>query len=113
FNVEIDYYKRSVEFIVASVRDAHFYFFSDDIDWCIENLLIDHPHTFVRRSQPVARYTAEDFRLMTMCRHFIIANSTFSWWAAWLGASDDKIVLAPRNWYRYEQTASKEIAPAG
>jgi Glycosyl transferase family 11 len=111
-NLDIAYYKRAVKFIAGAVQDPHFYFFSDDIDWCEENLPLDYPHTFIRRDQPATAYTAEDFRLMTMCRYFIIANSSFSWWAAWLGAHHDKIVVAPKDWFRHDASASKEIVPA-
>jgi Glycosyl transferase family 11 len=106
-----NYYKNAMEFIAKEVRDPYFYVFSDDIAWCIENLPLDYPHTFVRRDQLTTKYTEEDFRLMTMCQHFIIANSSFSWWAAWLGSSDDKIVVAPTKWFRDDPAASKEITP--
>lgn len=106
-----DYYKRAVKYIASVVRNPHFYIFSDDIDWCVENLSLDYPHTYIRHNRPELKSTAEDFRRMTMCQHFIIANSSFSWWAAWLGSSDGKIVVAPTDWIRNDHIASKNMAP--
>ncbi len=111
-NVGIDYYKKAIELIAAAVRNPHFYVFSDDINWCVENLSLDYPHTFVSRDQPAAKYTAQDLRLMTICRHFIMANSSFSWWAAWIGSNDDNIVIAPMNWFRDDHVASENITPS-
>jgi hypothetical protein len=111
--VGIDYYKMAVNFISTAVRNPHFYLFSDDISWCMDNLSLDYPCTFIRRNRPAEECTAEDFRLMTLCRHFIIANSSFSWWAAWLGSSGNKIVIAPATWFRDDREASEKIAPSG
>lgn len=95
----MDYYKNAI----ARVREqfgehAFFYIFSEDTAWCREQFArIGIPHEVVPSNldnQPFA-----DFQLMTRCRHFIIANSTFSWWGAWLGTAPDKQVWAPARWY--------------
>ncbi|MES2893445.1 MAG: alpha-1,2-fucosyltransferase [Bacteroidota bacterium] len=91
----VDYYKNAIDGLQASVgHEPHFFIFSDDIDWCKNNLQITFPHTYVS--------TGEDFYdlyLMSICKHHIIANSSFSWWGAWLSASPDKQVIAPAKWF--------------
>jgi hypothetical protein len=91
----LEYYISAVELVLRSVPDAHFFVFSDDIGWCRANLSIGGQTTFVdhNRNQP-----ADDLRLMALCRHHIIANSTFSWWGAWLATAEDPIVIAPKQW---------------
>src|SRR5262249_39041231 len=109
--IGMDYYRRAAELISERVLNPHFFVFSDDIQWCARTLDIRYPHTFVVQDQPSERWTAADFRLMTLCKHFVIANSTFSWWAAWLGSHQDKIVVAPSEWIHNDTEGSKAITP--
>ena len=90
-----DYYRRASAHIKERNLDAHLFVFSNDIDWCQRELSFDLPVTFVDGGfePPV------DFHLMSCCRHFVIANSTFSWWAAWLGDAPDKIVVEPESFF--------------
>jgi hypothetical protein len=113
--VGADYYGRAIALLAHRLRAPHFFVFSDDMDWCRRNLHLDHPHTFVDPGGRPDPRGQEDLRLMTLCQHFIIANSTFSWWAAWLGASQGKIVVAPRRWYRDDADGlqSRDIVPPG
>lgn len=97
---EKDYYRAAVYKAKEIVGDkAHFYFFSNDIDWCLKNLsdLIDslHFHT-VDCNKGANSY--KDMVLMSGCRVNIIANSSFSWWGAYLNQRDDKQVIAPKVW---------------
>jgi hypothetical protein len=111
--VGTSYYERAIMLLKAKVPHCHFYVFSDDIDWCKSNLMIDAPHTFVEYRQPEGDLTEADFQLMTTCRHFITANSTYSWWAAWLAAHrDSAIVTAPVRWFKENQDESKDIVPS-
>ncbi len=73
------------------------YFFSDDPEWARENLDLGHPTRFMDHNGPDQAH--EDIRLMAACEHHIIANSSFSWWGAWLNPRHDKIVVAPRRWF--------------
>lgn len=93
----VDYYKKAIDYICKRVENPHFYIFSDDIDWCIQNLQFDqHQQTFISFNYPDKNY--EDMRLMSHCKHNIIANSSFSWWGAWLNANPVKLIVAPQKW---------------
>ena len=93
----LDYYHRSIDYIMSKVEKPHFYIFSDDPNWSQQHITIDAPTTYVRNNPSDRNY--EDLRLMTYCRHFIIANSSFSWWGAWLSSNRQKIVVAPAQWF--------------
>jgi len=91
------YYRAAIEAMRALVRDPRFFVFSDDPSAITREKLIDEPHTLVDvRPRPLAHV---EMRLMARCKHFIIANSSFSWWGAWLNPSPGKIVVAPRSWF--------------
>ena len=102
------YLKKAMNKISEKVRSPVFYFFSDDIRWCRENIKVDAPHHFIDDdySDPFSNYY---FQLMCSCRHFIIANSTFSWWAAWLAPYAGKTVIAPKMWYQKEEMNTPDI----
>ena len=87
----IDYYINSVNIIG---KDKHFLIFSDDIKWCKENFEFIKNKTFISENLDY-----QDLYLMSMCNNNIIANSTFSWWGAWLNNNLTKIVITPKNWF--------------
>ncbi len=93
----LDYYRAAIELIAERVQQPNFYIFSDDIAWVKDNLKIDFPHQFVDHNSGSESYN--DMHLMSLCQHHVIANSSFSWWGAWLNASPDKIVIAPKKWF--------------
>ena len=93
--LSLEYYRSAAELIQRRVPDAHFFVFSDDIDWCRANLALGGRTTFVDHDQ---NRPADDLRLMTLCRHHIMANSTFSWWGAWLCENPDTVVVGPQRW---------------
>jgi hypothetical protein len=110
--VGLDYYDRAVEYINERVQNAHFYVFSDEIEWCAANLDLKYPHTFVTNAGEAPTVAAQALYLMTRCHHFIIANSTFSWWGAWLGTNRDKIVVTPQKWFSDPQMGdSRDFIP--
>jgi hypothetical protein len=92
--IDASYFQKAVEVVARQVRDPHFYVFADYPDWAREHVHTSYPVEFVTHNGAEKDY--EDFWLMTQCRHFIIANSTFSWWAAWLSQNPRKIVVAPK-----------------
>lgn len=96
----LSYYENAMEYMTEKFPTAHFFVFSDDITWAEENLPKKYPLNFVSQeniSNP------EDLTLMSFCKHAIIANSTFSWWGAWLNGNPNKIVIAPKKWHVKEE----------
>lgn len=93
----LDYYRASIRYIAERIERPHFYIFSDDIAWVENNLKIEFPCQYVGHNQGAESYN--DMRLMSLCQHHIIANSSFSWWGAWLNPRVNKIVVAPERWF--------------
>jgi hypothetical protein len=95
--ISLDYYEKAIEFFGSTVENPFFYVFSDDIEWAKAHLKINFPVLFVDINDDKTDF--EDLRLMSSCKHNIIANSTFSWWAAYLNRNNDKVVIAPDKWF--------------
>jgi len=93
----IAYYQKASALITGKIKDPVFYIFSDDLAWAEQHLKLDYKMRLVDINDDETAY--EDLRLMANCKHHIIANSTFSWWGAWLNANTDKIVIAPAQWF--------------
>ena len=106
----IDYYHKGLKYISEKVDNLNIFVFSDDILWCKSNLNFRYPTTFLDHE-----FAGEKFgvylKLMTECNHFVIPNSTFGWWAAWLNESQDKIVVAPKNWFANNEINTKDLIP--
>jgi len=99
------YYLKAVEAIAARVARPVFFCFADDPSWLAARWPRRWPLTVVHHAEP--RGELLDLRLMSRCRHFVIANSTFGWWGAWLGARTGKLVIAPRSkGLQYEVTSA-------
>lgn len=93
----LDYYQMAVERVGRQIANPHFFIFSDDPAWTRANLRLTHPTTWVTVNRPECGFY--DMQLMSQCRHHIIANSTFSWWGAWLNPAPNKLVIAPQRWF--------------
>lgn len=104
-----EYYPAAVATMVEKTGAERFYVFSDDPQWVIEHLRLPVPYTVVDHNRGAASY--RDMQLMSACRHHIIANSTFSWWGAWLNPRPDKIVIAPRRWFNVVQDTRDLYCP--
>ncbi|MDQ6814473.1 MAG: alpha-1,2-fucosyltransferase [Bacteroidota bacterium] len=107
--IPIDFYQKAIQEIARATTSVHLYVFSDDIEWARKNFKTTFPVTFV--SSEVTQTAVEDFYLMSICKHNIIANSTFSWWAAFLNSNPDKIVVAPKKWYDKTMYDYKDVYP--
>lgn len=94
----IEYFLRGMDIIASKIPDAKFYIFSNDIEWLRRNVNFKYPVVFEKGGDPVW----EKLRLMYLCKHFVISNSTFSWWAQYLCCNKDKIVVAPDRWFNSE-----------
>jgi hypothetical protein len=103
-----DYYQRAIEKISRQTKDASFWIFSDDPEWATENIITDHPSYYVS-DHHFNNY--EDLYLMSCCVHHIIANSSFSWWGAYLGSHPGKIVIAPKNWFKKADIRTTDLLP--
>ena len=106
---DLKYYQLAIEIIAQRVTDPYFFVFSDDIEWTKEHLVIDYPSQYVDQNNGDKSY--EDLRLMSTCKHNIIANSSFSWWGAWLNSYPDKIVVAPEKWFNNSENNTKDLLP--
>ena len=104
----VNYYNKAIKTILDSIKDPVFYVFSDDPVWVKQNLKSEYKMVFVDHNMDTPH---EDIRLMQYCKHNIIANSTFSWWAAWLNNNPDKIVVAPDKWYKKVDLENPDITP--
>ncbi len=106
---DITYYQRAIQAISQQISHPHFFIFSDDPGWTQANIRTKFPCTYV--SHNTGRRNFEDLRLMSRCKHFIIANSTFSWWGAWLSAHTGKQVIAPRQWLTSNTESTRDLVP--
>lgn len=109
-SLSLSYYMSAVQYIKTKQESPSFYVFSDDLEWCKKNLPLDGNVVYVSTFGDPDGFI-DEFRLMSMCRHHIIANSTFSWWSAWLGEYQDKIVIAPKLWFRSGGRDTSDILP--
>ncbi len=98
-----DYYLRAIEYIRKIEPNSKLIFFSDDLEWVKDNF--DIPNAIYCSKNLFEHYEDwYDMYLMSKCRHNIIANSSFSWWGAWLNQNKEKIIVAPSKWIRYAKT---------
>ena len=105
-----DYYDRAIDFLKQLLPwETTYYFFSDEIDAVEREYKPPVPHVFVKCFDQANYY--DKIRLMQLCDHNIIANSTFSWWAAWLNPHADKIVIAPKQWFSEMEHPDEDMCP--
>ncbi|MGC1272198.1 MAG: alpha-1,2-fucosyltransferase [Planctomycetaceae bacterium] len=102
-----DYYDRAAEIVCGRVASPRFFVFSDDPAAARRELRLPGPTEFVEEN--VGRRDWDDLRLMSSCRHHIIANSSFSWWGAWLAKHDGQAVVAPKQWFSQAQMSGHRL----
>ena len=107
---DVEYYKKAVMEILKINKQVHFFIFSDDIHWVKNNLdFINHKTLIVLESDIPDN---EEMYLMSQCKYNIIANSSFSWWGAWLNQNSDKKVIAPKKWFKSSTLNTNDLIPA-
>lgn len=108
-NCNLEYYQRAVQIMKDRLEDPHFFLFSDDPQWVSNNLKLDASSTLVAHHTPVS--AVSDLCLMAACKHHIIANSTFSWWGAWLNPAHHKLVIRPAVWMETQPNMNSTVCP--
>jgi hypothetical protein len=107
--LHLDYYRDAIEMLVKHLGERfQIVVFSDDIEWARQKLICSQPLYFIPGSTVTPH---EDLHMMASCDHHIIANSSFSWWGAWLNPSASKIVIAPKRWFIAPQFRNRDICP--
>ena len=107
---DLGYYNKAVQFFINKYgSNFEIFAFSDDPSWVQKNLELPVKINFISNNSSNNSY--EDLRLMTCCKHNIIANSSFSWWGAWLNKNPKKCVIAPKQWFADIKIANKDITP--
>jgi len=101
------YYQQAIEVLAHQFKDLHFFVFSDDPAWVQAHIKLSYPVSYIDNSQNAL----EDFELLRACKHNVIANSTFSWWAAWLNTYPQKQVIAPKLWIKTDTNATRDLIP--
>ena len=103
--IGMNYYRQAISYFRNKYKNSTLYIFSDDMEWCKENFNEFKECVFIDREISDSPYI--DFELMRCCKHFIIANSTFSWWASWLSEEKEKEMTAPELWFKNEHDQKK------
>lgn len=103
------YYQQAAQYMLERLPDARFYIFTNDPEWVRNNLPPGIPCEILSGALSHTQY--EDLFLMSRCRHQVIANSSFSWWAAWLNTFENKHVVAPQRWFATSEVEAKDLVP--
>lgn len=105
----VDYYQKGLQVVLPGMHSPRIYIFSDDPEWAKHNLIFDVPSTVVDINGP--EHAQEDLLLMSACRRFVIANSSLSWWGAWLADGEGKMVVAPKHWFQVGRLEPVDLLP--
>lgn len=103
------YYKNAINYILERVESPTFFVFSDEPEWVKKNLHLPCNARYVEHNSPTNAIV--DLHLMSLCQHHVVANSSFSWWGAWLSRSANQIVIAPEQWYAVDRP-TPDLIPA-
>lgn len=104
----LDYYQRALDYMDKNVLNMKLFLFSNDVEWCLNNLNLKNC-TVVSHNTGTNSFW--DMYLMSSCKHNIIANSSFSWWGAWLNTNPGKIVISPKRWINDNRVNIDDIIP--
>ncbi|MBD2699762.1 alpha-1,2-fucosyltransferase [Spirosoma sp. BT702] len=104
------YYQQAVRYVRERAADTHFFVFSDDQTWVKRELgALLSPATFIEHNKGADSW--QDMYLMSLCRNAIVANSSFSWWGAWLNGQSERIVVAPQRWFAADKSSYPSVVP--
>jgi len=106
----ISYYQEAVERLARQFENLHLFVFSNDQDWAQDHVKFSHPTTYIRPQ--LTQNPLEDFELLRICKHTVISNSSFSWWAAWLNQNPEKQVFSPKTWLKTDPNATRDLIPS-
>jgi hypothetical protein len=104
--LSVDYYIEGIRILKQKLENPILFIFSDDIKWCKANLHLKENHYFIDGNEDW-----EDLYLISLCKNHIIANSSFSWWGAWLSDANEKMVIAPKKWFTPSNYITKDLLP--
>ncbi|MBS1646336.1 MAG: alpha-1,2-fucosyltransferase [Bacteroidetes bacterium] len=108
--LSMEYYTQAIHYIKQQIENPTFFIFSDDIEWCKQNIILPDP-TFYMNNTTAGEKAEGHLHLMQQCKHFIISNSTYAWWGAWLSANKNKRVIYPENWYKDSKYNNPSMSP--
>ena len=106
--MKMSYYQNALQYLENKINNFKIFIFSDDINWVKNKFDFKFDNIFYVDNEGK---DYEQLQLMSFCKHQIISNSTFSWWAAWLNNNPDKVVIAPKNWFPNADTDTSELIP--
>lgn len=103
------YYQKAFEYLMTRFKNLVFFVFSDDISWVKENIIFPSDAVYIDHNHGADSHY--DMQLISQCQHHIIANSSFSWWGAWLSKNREKVIIAPQNWFADARINTTDITP--
>lgn len=106
---DLSYYHSAIENIISRIKEPVFFIFSDDHQWAKDSVKIKYPCKHIDFNNADKNYA--DLYLMSLCDHNIVANSTFSWWGAWLNCNPQKTVISPSRWFKSEEFNTIDLYP--
>jgi len=106
---DINYYNDSISYMNNKLKSPIYFIFSDDPKWASENINTSNKTIFVDHNKN--EFAWLDMQLMSRCKNNIIANSSFSWWGAWLNKNPNKIVVSPKRWFNHDKNNTKDLIP--
>jgi hypothetical protein len=107
---DMNYYQRAIDALMQKHQEIEVFVFSDEPQWAADNLHLPAPVHIVDAHAPEQGYL--DLELMRQCRHHVLANSSFSWWGAWLSGHQNQLVYAPGRWFASPDLDTSDIIPA-
>jgi len=105
-----DYFLRAADYVAERVTDPYFFVFSDDVAWCRDQLQLPYKSEVVGHEHKGYKF-GNYLRLMATCRHFIIPNSSYAWWAVWLSGREEAVVVAPQRWFNGTEYDTSDLVP--